>query len=299
MDAARWLAGEENTRPRQGRTDPPGPHRRQARGRGGDRDDPALVRARRGRGRRDDRLRRRARQHGGRLHRHAAAPDDHRPRQAGPVRQRRSRLREAGNDPSRRRARAHPARRRRQRTLDDAGQDRGRRAPPCKGRNDRQRSLRARRQGLGQRPSGRRSAAGRKCGGVPRAHRRRFQGAVPLTVRRASPLDQLDEPGQEFERPIDGWMSVGDRSIIGGASQSGKSFLAVHAALCIAHDREFFGAKVKSGLVVYQAGEGVRAFKRRLRAWRKHHGVHVFTRDAVRIPAVAGRPLRATATRRS
>ena len=91
-------------------------------------------------------------------------------------------------------------------------------------------------------------------------------------------LDQLDEPGQEFEWLIDGWMSVGDRSIIGGASQSGKSFLAVHAALSIAHDREFFGAKVKPGLVVYQAGEGVRAFKRRLRAWRKHHGVR-FSRD--------------------
>ena len=91
-------------------------------------------------------------------------------------------------------------------------------------------------------------------------------------------LDQLDEPGQEFEWLIDGWLSTGDRSIIGGASQSGKSFLAVHAALCIAHDREFFGAKVKPGLVVYQAGEGVRAFKRRLRAWRKHHGV-MFSRD--------------------
>ena len=47
-------------------------------------------------------------------------------------------------------------------------------------------------------------------------------------------LDQLDEPGQEFEWLIDGWMSTGDRSIIGGASQSGKSFLAVHAALSIA-----------------------------------------------------------------
>ena len=91
-------------------------------------------------------------------------------------------------------------------------------------------------------------------------------------------LDQLDEPGPEFEWLIDGWLSCGDRSIIGGVSQSGKSFLAVHAALCIAHDREFFGAKVKPGLVVYQAGEGVRAFKRRLRAWRKHHGV-LFSRE--------------------
>jgi AAA domain-containing protein len=91
-------------------------------------------------------------------------------------------------------------------------------------------------------------------------------------------LDQLDEPGREFEWLIDGWLSCGDRSVIGGKSQSGKSFLATHAAMCIAHDREFFGAQVKPGLVVYQAGEGALAFKRRLRAWRKHHGV-VFSRE--------------------
>ena len=91
-------------------------------------------------------------------------------------------------------------------------------------------------------------------------------------------LDQLDQPGPEFEWLIDGWLSCGDRSIIGGVSQSGKSFLAIHAALCVAHDLEFFGAKVKPGLVVYQAGEGVRGIKRRLRAWRKHHGV-AFSRE--------------------
>ena len=188
MDAARWLAGEENTRPRQGRTDPPGPHRRQARGRGGDRDDPALVRARRGRGRRDDRLRRRARQYRWRLNRHAAASDADSARQAGPLRQRRSRLREAGNDPSRRRARAHPARRRRQRTLDDAGQDRSRCAP-----RDAKDGIVV---SVHFAPDGKdwadvdpgdEAPAGRKRRSVPRAHRRRFQGAVPLTVRRALP----------------------------------------------------------------------------------------------------------------
>jgi hypothetical protein len=91
-------------------------------------------------------------------------------------------------------------------------------------------------------------------------------------------LDQLDAPGLEFEYLIDGWLSVGDRSIIGGKSQSGKSFLAIHAGMCVAHCLEFFGSKVKPGLVVYQAGEGARGVKRRLRAWRKHHGV-LFSRD--------------------
>lgn len=91
-------------------------------------------------------------------------------------------------------------------------------------------------------------------------------------------LDQLDDQGEEFEFLIDGFMSLGDKSVIGGPSQSGKSFLAIHAGMCIATDRDFFGAKVTPGLVVYQAGEGARGVKKRLRAWRRHHGVH-FSRD--------------------
>ena len=86
-------------------------------------------------------------------------------------------------------------------------------------------------------------------------------------------LDQLDAPGPEFEWLISGWLSVGDKSIIGGPSQSGKSFLAIHAGMCIALGREFFGADVKQGLVVYQAGEGARGVKKRIRAWRRHFGV--------------------------
>ena len=86
-------------------------------------------------------------------------------------------------------------------------------------------------------------------------------------------LDELDKPGPEHEWLIDGFLSVGDRSIIGGPSQCGKSFLAIHTGMCIAMGKDFFTAPVKQGLVVYQAGEGARGVKKRLRAWRKHHDV--------------------------
>ena len=86
-------------------------------------------------------------------------------------------------------------------------------------------------------------------------------------------LDGLDAPGPEFEWLVSGWLSIGDKSIIGGPSQSGKSFLAIHAGMCIAFGRDFFGADVKQGLVVYIAGEGARGVKKRLRAWRLHFGV--------------------------
>lgn len=90
----------------------------------------------------------------------------------------------------------------------------------------------------------------------------------------AVPWERLDEPGPEYEFVIDGWFTIGDKSIIGGPSKSGKSFLAIHAAMATARATPFFGAKVMApGLVVYQAGEGARGIKKRLRAYRQHFGV--------------------------
>jgi hypothetical protein len=87
-------------------------------------------------------------------------------------------------------------------------------------------------------------------------------------------FEQLDEPGPEHAHVIDGLITVGDKSVLGGASQSGKSFLAIHMAMCIATGMSFFGRKILTpGLVIYQAGEGGRGIKKRFRAWRQHFGV--------------------------
>jgi hypothetical protein len=93
------------------------------------------------------------------------------------------------------------------------------------------------------------------------------------------PFELLDEPGPEHEHLIDGILTVGDKSIIGGASRSGKSFLAIDMAGCIASKTPFFGHKImRPGLVVYQAGEGGRGIKKRFRAWRQYHGLDPATR---------------------
>lgn len=87
-------------------------------------------------------------------------------------------------------------------------------------------------------------------------------------------FEQLDEPGPEHAHVIDGLITVGDKSVLGGASQSGKSFLAIHMAMCIATAMSFFGRKILTpGLVIYQAGEGGRGIKKRFRAWRQHFGI--------------------------
>lgn len=97
------------------------------------------------------------------------------------------------------------------------------------------------------------------------------------------PFEKLDEPGPEHSYIVDGILSVGDKSIVGGPSMSGKSFLAIHMAFCIALGRDFFGRKIFTpGLVVVQAGEGARGIKKRLRAYRQHYGVG----DAKIVPLV-------------
>ena len=84
---------------------------------------------------------------------------------------------------------------------------------------------------------------------------------------------ELDSQGPELEFVIEDWVTAGDKSILGGASGSGKSFLALDAGLSIALGRPWFGNETKPGLVIYQAGEGGRGVKRRLRAFRKHFNV--------------------------
>ncbi|MBR0693622.1 AAA family ATPase [Bradyrhizobium lablabi] len=95
------------------------------------------------------------------------------------------------------------------------------------------------------------------------------------------PFEELDRPGPEHEFIIDGWLTVGEKSVIGGATKSGKSFLAIHMAMCIATGRQFYGNNVLArGLVIYQAGEGGRGIRKRFRAWRENFGIQ----QGIRVP---------------
>jgi AAA domain len=90
---------------------------------------------------------------------------------------------------------------------------------------------------------------------------------------RAFEWDELDTPGQEVDFLIDDFITERGVSVIGGAKGSGKSFLALHMAMCVCREKEFFGRFVKRGAVVYQAGEGGLGVKKRFRAYRKHFSV--------------------------
>jgi hypothetical protein len=66
--------------------------------------------------------------------------------------------------------------------------------------------------------------------------------------------------------------------VLAGDSKAGKSFFALELALCVAFGRDLFGLPTKKGGVVYQVGEGLLGFKKRLRAWRAYYGAD-FTRE--------------------
>jgi AAA domain-containing protein len=83
----------------------------------------------------------------------------------------------------------------------------------------------------------------------------------------------LDAPAKELEWLIKSVLTRGEVSVWYGLPGSGKSFLISDAALSIARGLPWFGRRVRQGLVIYQAGEGGLGLKKRLRAYRQHHGM--------------------------
>lgn len=81
---------------------------------------------------------------------------------------------------------------------------------------------------------------------------------------------------------VDDWMVAREQSFLAGESQSGKSFLALHAGMCVATGREVLGKKTAQGLVIYQAGEsGFGVTGLRIPAWLQHYGEGV---DPTEVP---------------
>nr|BDD44738.1 hypothetical protein 4 [Rhodospirillaceae bacterium] len=78
---------------------------------------------------------------------------------------------------------------------------------------------------------------------------------------------------------IKGLLGLGELSVVYGPPKCGKTFLALHTALCVARGTPWFDRRTKPGLVVYIAAEGQRGIEKRLDAYFQHYGV-----DRVDIP---------------
>jgi RecA-family ATPase len=81
-------------------------------------------------------------------------------------------------------------------------------------------------------------------------------------------------------------IEAGSLNEIFGESGTGKSFLAISLASCVATGGDFFGYKTKRpGAVLYIAGEGKNGLERRFRAWQEHTGIRSRARRYTGTPA--------------
>jgi hypothetical protein len=90
-----------------------------------------------------------------------------------------------------------------------------------------------------------------------------WRPAPPTSSMGAVGLDQLHHPSLKHEFLIDGFLDRQGVAMMPGASGSGKTFLVLEMAMCIATGQPFWGMDVKPGLVLYQAGEGKQGVTKR------------------------------------
>lgn len=62
-------------------------------------------------------------------------------------------------------------------------------------------------------------------------------------------------------------------AILAAPGESGKTLLVLDWCMCIASHMPWNGRKVRGGIAVYVTAEGVRGFGKRLKAWKKQHGI--------------------------
>ena len=82
-------------------------------------------------------------------------------------------------------------------------------------------------------------------------------------------------PKDPIQYLIKGWLTAGEVSIFAGPSGSGKSFVVLDMAMCIARAVAFLRRyRVNGGGVVYQAGEGAKGLRdKRIPAYMQKYGL--------------------------
>lgn len=83
-----------------------------------------------------------------------------------------------------------------------------------------------------------------------------------------------DQLPQTFEPPdelVQGILTTGGASMLYGASNSGKTFLATDLAFSVARGADWMGRKVEQGLAIYVAAESPLSIRMRLQAYQLHH----------------------------
>lgn len=85
-------------------------------------------------------------------------------------------------------------------------------------------------------------------------------------------LDEMDDL-PDLEPLVAGVLDLDTINRVIGKSNHGKTFMMIDLTGRVATGTEWCGRPVKQGLVVYVAAEGSRGFRKRARAWERHHGL--------------------------
>ena len=72
---------------------------------------------------------------------------------------------------------------------------------------------------------------------------------------------------------IKGLLGAGQFTVLYGASNTGKTFVALYLAMAVALGIDVFGRRCRQGAVVYLACEGGHGISNRIAAYRQHHGI--------------------------
>lgn len=82
-------------------------------------------------------------------------------------------------------------------------------------------------------------------------------------------IEDIPEPSPLIESVLD----FDSTALLYGASGSGKSFVALDWALCVATGTPWHDHPTVQGKVLYVVGEGLSGTRGRYQAWKKHHGI--------------------------
>jgi hypothetical protein len=110
-------------------------------------------------------------------------------------------------------------------------------------------------------------------------HRQRYEAAPGTANMKLLTLAELFAR-EAHPALIDQWLPQGQLCEIYGTPNSGKSFMALDMALCVATGKPWAGHEVTQGDVIYVAAEGGIGYKKRIPAWMQHNGVEELTHDS-------------------
>ena len=112
-----------------------------------------------------------------------------------------------------------------------------------------------------------------KCAEVykPRSQR---QAGAPAETGRFTPIAPAEFVAR-LEGPalVKGLLPATGMAMVFGSSGSGKSFLTIDLAMAIARGAQWRGLRTREGKVVYVVAEGAGGFRKRLKAYAKHHSI--------------------------